>query len=129
MSFRFNRDALNSDGNILSFEKKENKINIKVKKEDLILLDLISNEIGITRSSVINVLLYEELRNYVYKHDELDTKAYIFMKADETALYDREDRDWVSELGGWDRVQNILFNRSSDQESDEFKLIKRMVND
>lgn len=129
MSFRFNRDALNSDGNILSFEKKENKINIKVKKEDLILLDLISNEIGITRSSLINVLLYEELRNYVYKHDELDTKAYIFMKADETALYDREDRDWVSELGGWDRVQNILFNRSSDQESDEFKLIKRMVND
>ena len=81
--------------------KNERKFNIRIKREDLCLLDAMASYHGITRSVIINKLLNEILLKELMDIDDnaIDARALIATIADKMASYDNLTSPWI-----WDAI-------------------------
>ena len=101
-SATFHADKISSLG-IISFSwapKNERKFNIRIKSEDLCLLDTMANYHNITRSTLINKLLHEVLLKELMDIDDnaMDARALIAKIADQLVGYDGLASPWISEV-------------------------------
>lgn len=62
--------------------KKEKRFNLKVKDSDILLLDITSKELGISRNALINVILDTILVKWLDEVEDIDTKVLIALSAE-----------------------------------------------
>lgn len=103
--------------------KHDRKYNIRVKQEDIALLDALSARHNIPRSMLLNHLLHEILLDGLHSIEERDTRLLIAQTADERASYDDLARGWVYdaiETESQRIIENIVrFNRAELDVQDE----------
>lgn len=75
----------------------ERKFNLRIKQEDLDLLDALAKRRGVTRSSLINRLLHDILLEELLSipEEEIDLRVLIAQTADERAACDETQRPWI----------------------------------
>lgn len=91
------------DGSYNPFEADPNrKFNLKIRNEDLVLLDAFASYYKIPRSTLINYLLLQGLRRELTNTDQggLDTHALIAYRADEKMFKAsfRRNATWTEDL-------------------------------
>jgi len=91
-----NEEKFVADENI-EIEKKnqESKFNIRVKKCDLYLLDEMAKHVGVSRSMLLNYIVYEILKKEVNSIEDKDTVALIAYKADMNSKIDNLSTPWT----------------------------------
>lgn len=89
--------------------KNDRKFNIRIKREDLCLLDAIANYHNITRSALINKLLHDVLLNELITIDDnaIDARAFIACLADKLAGHDNLTSPWLLEAVG-EHLETVL---------------------
>lgn len=75
--------------------KHDRKYNIKVRQEDLILLDALASKNTIPRSVLLNKLLHEILLDELRSIQEYDVRLLLAKEADSRAQYDGLSSPWV----------------------------------
>jgi hypothetical protein len=68
--------------------KHDRKYNLKIREEDVALLDALAAQEGISRSILLNNLLYSILRDELESIKERDARLLLAHKADQLAHYD-----------------------------------------
>lgn len=90
-----------SDEGTSAIHKSDRKFNIRIKQDDVILLDAIAdynkanNLPQPTRSALINELLHEIARDELMSVEDLDARVLLACEADESATYDSLAHPWV----------------------------------
>lgn len=81
-------------------QKNERKFNIRVKREDLCLLDVMAKHHNIPRSTLINNLLHDVLLKELMEIDDnaMDARVLIAKTADELASYDSLTSPWILDM-------------------------------
>lgn len=80
--------------------KNERKFNIRVKQDDLCLLDALAKSHGVTRSTLINQILHDILRDELMSVEEDDARVLLAHVADLSASYDQLSLPWVYDALG-----------------------------
>lgn len=78
----------------------ERKFNIRIKQDDISLLDALTKKQGITRSALINIILHDILRDELMSIDDLDARVLLASRADELASYDDLAQPWTHDALG-----------------------------
>jgi predicted HicB family RNase H-like nuclease len=81
--------------NVQPKKKNERKLNVRVKQHDLYLLDAIAKHDGISRSALINKILYHHFLNELMEIEDRDARALLANTVDQQMDYDNLDRPWV----------------------------------
>ncbi|BBG91784.1 hypothetical protein [Aeromonas caviae] len=103
-------------------QKAERKYNIRIRREDLSLLDALATHHNITRSALINRLLYSVLLNRLNSIKDLDARALIAKTADQLVNDDGLTSPWLLDAVGkeWRYItKNILDFNSVREHHDE----------
>ncbi|TBW08062.1 hypothetical protein E0E52_09805 [Azotobacter chroococcum] len=75
--------------------KHDRKYNLKIRQEDLVLLDALASQKNIPRSVLLNNLLHEILLDELMSIKEHDVRLLLAQKADSRAHYDELSSPWV----------------------------------
>ena len=75
--------------------KSDRKFNIRVKQDDVCLLDALAKTHGVTRSTLINQILHDILRDELMSIEEGDARVLLAHVADLSASYDDLSLPWV----------------------------------
>ncbi|MCR6499075.1 hypothetical protein MUO32_08535 [Shinella sp. CPCC 101442] len=82
--------------------KSDRKFNIRIRQHDILLLDALADQQDVTRSTLINVLLHDFLRDELMSVQDDDARALLALTADEQASYDALAQPWVYDAIGSD---------------------------
>ena len=80
--------------------KSDRKFNIRVKQDDLCLLDALAKTNGVTRSTLINQILHDILRDELMSIEADDARVLLAHIADLSASYDDLSLPWVYDALG-----------------------------
>ncbi|WEF22879.1 hypothetical protein [Paracoccus sp. S3-43] len=80
--------------------KSDRKFNIRVKQDDVCLLDALAKTHGVTRSTLINQILHDILRDELMSIEEGDARVLLAHVADLSASYDDLSLPWVYDALG-----------------------------
>lgn len=80
--------------------KSDRKFNIRIKQDDICLLDALARKLGITRSVLINDILHDIMRDELMSIEEQDARVLLAHVADLSASYDDLTQPWVYEALG-----------------------------
>ncbi len=75
--------------------KSDRKFNIRIKQDDICLLDALAQLRGVTRSTLINEILYEIVRDELMSVEDQDARVLLARVADQAASYDEMAQPWV----------------------------------
>lgn len=75
--------------------KHDRKYNIRIRREDLVLLNLLADQKNISRSVLLNNLLHEILLDELKSIKERDVRLLLAQTADSRANYDDLSSPWV----------------------------------
>lgn len=87
--------------------KNDRKFNIRVKQDDVCLLDALAKTHGVTRSTLINQILHDILRDELMSIEEGDARVLLAHVADLSASYDDLSLPWVYDALGPDFRQML----------------------
>jgi hypothetical protein len=90
-----NPDQFYATENVRANKKNERKLNVRIKKHDLYLLDAIAKHDGISRSALINILLYNNFIKELGEIQDSDARALLAKSVDKQVDYDNLARPWV----------------------------------
>lgn len=82
--------------------KHDRKFNIRVKQDDVCLLDALAKLHGVTRSALINEILHDIVRDELMSIEEDDARVLLAHVADLSASYDELSQPWVYDALGPD---------------------------
>lgn len=82
-------------GSVSERAKVDRKYNIRIKQDDICLLDAIAKLHGVTRSSLINEILHEIMRDELMSIEEDDARVLLAHFADQSGSYDDLSQPWV----------------------------------
>jgi len=77
--------------------KSDRKFNIRIKQDDICLLDALAKHQKTTRAALINVILHEYIRDELMSIEDVDARVLLAHVADLSASYDDLARPWVSD--------------------------------
>lgn len=80
--------------------KSDRKFNIRIKQDDIFLLDALAKHHGTTRSTVINKILHQIMRDELMSIQDKDACVLLADTADQLASYDDLDRPWIYDALG-----------------------------
>ncbi len=75
--------------------KHDKRYNIKVRQEDIVLLDALATQLNIPRSLLLNSLLHDILLSALLGIKDHDVRLLLAHTADQRAHYDELSRPWV----------------------------------
>jgi len=78
--------------------KHDRKYNVKIRHDDLVLLDALADQQGIPRSVLLNNLLHEILLDELLAIPEPDARLLLARTADRLAHYDNLSQPWVHDM-------------------------------
>lgn len=93
--------------------RNDRKFNIRIRQDDIVLLDALATLYGITRSSLINEILHSYMRDELMSIKEVDARTMLAHTADQSAFYDSISQPWVWDALG-DDFNNMLRNMLDD---------------
>lgn len=97
-NFFVNSEKLGDEKLSFHQSKLDRKINLKLNKADVQVLDLISEHYNVSRSVIINEILYKILLEEFQGIGDIDTKYLIAMMADEGKEYSPYAYSWEETL-------------------------------
>ncbi len=80
--------------------RTDKKLNLRIRKEDNLLLKALAEQAGTTNSALLNKLLHALLLEDLLKFEEKDARALLAAEADRRASYDDFERPWVMDVAG-----------------------------
>ena len=80
--------------------KSDRKFNIRIKQDDIYLLDAFAQLRGVTRSTLVNEILYEIVRDELMSVEDQDARVLLAWFADQAASYDEMAQPWVHDALG-----------------------------
>lgn len=80
--------------------RNERKFNIRIRQDDIFLLDALTKSQGVTRSALINTILHDIVRDELMSIEELDARVLLATRADGLASYDVLAQPWVLDALG-----------------------------
>ena len=95
-----------SDEDTSAINKSDRKFNVRIKQDDVCLLDAIAdynkanNLPQSTRSALINELLHEIARDELMSVEDQDARVLLAWTADQSASYDSSAHPWVYDALG-----------------------------
>ena len=75
--------------------KNDRKFNIRIKQDDICLLDALAKLYDVTRSALINDILHDIMREELMSVEEDDARVLLAREADLSASYDDLAQPWV----------------------------------
>lgn len=93
--------------------RNDRKFNIRIRQDDIVLLDALATLNGTTRSSLINEILHSYMRDELMSIKEDDARTMLAYTADQSASYDSMSQPWVCDALGAD-FDNMLRNMLDD---------------
>ncbi|WMS45290.1 hypothetical protein RDV64_23405 (plasmid) [Acuticoccus sp. MNP-M23] len=75
--------------------KSDRKFNIRIKQDDIFLLDALAKFHGVTRATLINEILHEVMRDELMSIGQGDARVLMACTADQTASYDELSQPWI----------------------------------
>lgn len=93
--------------------RNDRKFNIRIKQDDLVLLDALAKLHETTRSSLINEILHSYMRDELMSIEEDDARTMVAHTADQSASYNSISQPWVWDALGAD-FNNMLRNMLDD---------------
>lgn len=100
-----------ADGPGVGLGRNDRKFNIRIRQDDLVLLDALATLNGTTRSSLINELLHSYTRYELMGIEDDDARTLVAHAADQSASYDGISQPWVYDALRADfdrRLRNVL---------------------
>lgn len=88
---RFQEVAISADER----RKSDRKFNIRIKQDDICLLDALAQLRGVTRSTLINEILYEIMWDELMSVEDRDARVLLAWDADQSASYDDMAQPWI----------------------------------
>lgn len=95
---RLNSEKLGTNEPIVPQKRSERKFNMRIKRQDLMLLDALAEVSNRPRSELINELLHRILLKELESIEKLDARVLLAMTADQAAAYDPLARPWIVEI-------------------------------
>ncbi|MGH7019453.1 MAG: hypothetical protein ACREEY_06225 [Brevundimonas sp.] len=80
--------------------RNERKFNIRIRQDDIFLLDALAKRQGVTRSALINTILHDAVRDELMSIEDLDARVLLASRADGLASYDDLAQPWVLDALG-----------------------------
>lgn len=80
--------------------KSDRKFNIRIKQHDICLLDALAQLRGVTRSTLINEILYEIMWDELMSVENQDARVLLASVADQSASYDEMAQPWIHDALG-----------------------------
>ena len=80
--------------------RTDRQLNLRVRREDNLLLKSLAHQAGVTNSALLNRLLHDLLLEGLLKIEEEDARALLASAADARASYDGFERPWCVDVGG-----------------------------
>ncbi|WP_028490055.1 hypothetical protein [Thiothrix lacustris] len=108
--------------NVKLKKKNERKLNIRVKQHDIYLLDAIAKHDGISRSALINKILYNYFLGELKEIKDMDACALLAQTVDDQVNYDVLNMPWTYDaFNGCFKgiLRNIMTYNSFDQQQYE----------
>ena len=96
-------------GSISERAKIDRKYNLRIKQDDICLLDALAKLHGVTRSSLINEILHEIMRDELMSIEEDDARVLLAHVADQSASYDDLSLPWAYDALG-SEFRHMLMN-------------------
>ena len=96
--FIVDKDKFGSTEYIFKSSRLDKKINLKLFKSDVQVLDLLANFYGVSRSLIVNSLLQTILLKDLNAIEDMDVRLLLAQAADEQSFYDDLDTPW------WDLI-------------------------
>jgi hypothetical protein len=84
-----------SSAQIAARSKLDRKYNIRIRSDDLVLLDALADQSNVPRSVLLNTLLHEILLDELMSIQEDDVRLLLAQTADSRASYDDLSHPWV----------------------------------
>lgn len=81
-------------------KKTDKKLNLRVRKEDNVLLQALAEQSDVSKSVLLNQLLHEILLDTLNEIEDVDARALLAREADSRASYDALERPWCVDVGG-----------------------------
>lgn len=102
-------DAFNGYSSLVTDSPKriDRKLNLRIRKEDNLLLKALAEQAGVKISTLLNKLLHDLLLDSLLSIEEEDVRALIAKLADDGADYDGFERPWCIEVAGHHGVAAI----------------------
>lgn len=94
-------------------KRSERKYNIRVRQEDIFLLDALAKANGVTRSTLINQLIHDILLDDLMQMQELDARTLLATAADRRAHYDELESRWVLDAA-YREIDDVIDNILTD---------------
>ena len=76
---------------------RERKFNIRIRQNDIVMLDGLSKHQHISRSALLNKILYEIMRDELMRWQDDDARGLLAYEADKNASYDELATPWVND--------------------------------
>lgn len=135
LKFSFPEDFFSSEKNYpLKKEKEDKKFNIKINKDDLVLMEEIAKVNEISRAHVINYILHEILQDQ-FNGMSSDAQMLLARTADKMKVNNYDDNDWKINAvpGAIDHFVSNFINHNSYYDSSEicnsieYKILKEKI--
>lgn len=81
-------------------KRVDRKLNLRIRKEDNLLLKALADAAGVKNSTLLNKLLHDLLLESLLAIEDEDARALIAVLADREATYDGFERPWCVEVAG-----------------------------
>lgn len=78
----------------------DKKLNLRIRKEDNLLLKALAEQAGVPNSTLLNRLLLDLLLEALLTIEEEDARALLAAAADARASYDSFERPWCMDVAG-----------------------------
>lgn len=95
VSLQIDRCNASDEAPLATRGKHDRKYNIKIRQDDLVLLDALAGQKNIPRSVLLNNLLHEILLDELMSVQENDVRLLLAQTADSLAHYDELSHPWV----------------------------------
>lgn len=82
--------------------KSDRKFNIRIKQDDISLLEALAKKGGVTRSALINDILHDIMRDELMSIEDQDARVLLAHVADLSASYDDLTQPWVYDALGFE---------------------------
>ena len=92
---RLHPEKLGREPTFTSSRRSDRKYNLRVREQDLMLLDALAKHVGRPRSDLINELLHRILLKELQALEEPDAMALVALRADQDAAYDPLALPWT----------------------------------
>ena len=94
----YNPEKLPQQGLAKVREKRERKFSIRLRKEDIFLLDILAKRRKTPRSTLINEIIHEIVREELMSIQDFDARVLIARLADQDADYDPMSQPWMQDV-------------------------------